>query len=304
MISLSQVHKSLSQTSVINDLNLTIKEGEIVGLLGPNGAGKTTTVRMIAGVLPPSKGRVSINDIDLFDEEQKCPLRIGYLPENNPVYDDMTVEEFMLFWGNIKGMEASDLKSCIKEVVKQTGLAEVYYRLISELSKGFRQRVGLAQAILDKPDILLLDEPTEGLDPNQRREIHDLITSLGKKRTVIICSHVLSEITKMCNRIIIINRGVIVADSPVDKVGDLAGGVRYEVMVKGKQIEKGLQGIKGVSKVEVSDSKPANVYHVFADAKTDLRLAIFELAKKQDWDLYELTRKHEDLEDIFAQVTR
>jgi len=304
MISLHSVSKHFDQNRVINDLSLNIKEGEIVGLLGPNGAGKTTTVRMIAGVLPPSKGMVTINDVDLFDEEAKRPVRIGYLPENNPVYDDMTVEEFIQFWANIKGMALSEIKSRVNEVVKQVGLAEVYFRPIAELSKGYRQRVGLAQAILDKPDILLLDEPTEGLDPNQRREIHDLITSLGKKRTVIICSHVLSEITRMCNRIVIINKGVIVADSPVDQVGNLAGGVKYDLMVKGKDIEKELKKIKGVKKVETTDSKPAKLYHIFGDSKIDLRLPIFELAKKKDWQLYELSRKQEDLEDIFAQVTK
>lgn len=304
MISLFAVSKRFDQNLVIDDLSLSIKEGEIVGLLGPNGAGKTTTVRMIAGVLPPSKGKVTINDVDLFDEEKANPVRIGYLPENNPIFDDMTVEEFMLFWADIKSMDKSNLTDRIKEVVKQVGLVEVYYRPIAELSKGYRQRVGLAQAILDKPDILLLDEPTEGLDPNQRREIHDLITSLGKKRTVIICSHVLSEITRMCNRIVIINKGKIVADSPVDQVGQLASGIRYDLIVKGREIEKEIKKIKGVTKVEKVDLKPAPQYHVFADSKNDLRLELFKLAKQKDWDLYELTRKQEDLEDIFVQVTK
>ncbi len=304
MIELKQIAKQFNQRQVINNLNLTIKEGEIVGLLGPNGAGKTTTVRMIAGVLPPSKGQVSINDIDLFDEEKKSKAKIGYLPENNPVYDDMTVEEFLIFWANIKTMDKSSQSQRIKEVVKKTGLTDVYYRPISELSKGYRQRVGLAQAILDKPDILLLDEPTEGLDPNQRREIHDLITSLGKKRTVIICSHVLSEITRMCNRIIIINHGAIVADSPVADLGNLNSGNCYEVMLKGKNIEKALTNLKGVNKIETIENKPASIYRVFTKSANDLRLPIFNLAKEKNWELYELTRKQQDLEALFAQVTK
>ena len=304
MIELKQIAKQFNQRQVINNLNLTIKEGEIVGLLGPNGAGKTTTVRMIAGVLPPSKGQVSINDIDLFDEEKKSKAKIGYLPENNPVYDDMTVEEFLIFWANIKAMDKSSQSQRIKEVVKKTGLTDVYYRPISELSKGYRQRVGLAQAILDKPDILLLDEPTEGLDPNQRREIHDLITSLGKKRTVIICSHVLSEITRMCNRIIIINHGAIVADSPVADLGNLGSGNCYEVMLKGKNIEKALTNLKGVNKIETIENKPASIYRVFTKSANDLRLPIFNLAKEKNWELYELTRKQQDLEALFAQVTK
>jgi len=304
MIELKQIAKQFNQRQVINNLNLTIKEGEIVGLLGPNGAGKTTTVRMIAGVLPPSKGQVSINGIDLFDEEKKSKTRIGYLPENNPVYDDMTVEELLIFWANIKAMDKSSQSQRIKEVIKKTGLADVYYRPISELSKGYRQRVGLAQAILDKPDILLLDEPTEGLDPNQRREIHDLITSLGKKRTVIICSHVLSEITRMCNRIIIINHGIIVTDSPVADLGSLSSGNCYEAMLKGKGIEKALTSLKEVNKVETIENKPASIYRVFTNSANDLRLPIFNLAKEKDWELYELTRKQQDLEELFTQVTK
>ncbi len=305
MIVLKNVSKKFDQTQVISDLNLTIKEGEIVGLLGPNGAGKTTTVRMIAGVLPPSKGSVHINDKNLFDDETQNGIHIGYLPENNPVYDDMTVEEFLNFWSNIKGMDKQDAFQRITDVIKQVGLGDVYYRPIAELSKGYRQRVGIAQAILDKPDILLLDEPTEGLDPNQRRDIHDLLTSLGKKRTVIICSHVLSEITRMCNRIIIINKGTVVADSPVEQVGNLSGGVVYEMMAKGKDVEKGLRTIEGVIKVDVMDAtKPAKTYLITSNSKQDLRLSLFEMAKDKNWQLYELLKKQEDLEQIFAQVTK
>jgi ABC-2 type transport system ATP-binding protein len=304
MIVLTHVSKKFDQTQVISDLSVTIREGEIVGLLGPNGAGKTTTVRMIAGVLPPSRGRVTINDMNLFDEEVKKDVRIGYLPENNPLYDDMTVEEFLLFWSQLKSMDKASRNSRVQEVVKQVGLGEVFYRPIAELSKGYRQRVGIAQAILDKPDILLLDEPTEGLDPNQRREIHDLITSLGKKRTVIICSHVLSEITRMCNRIIIINRGAIVADSPVEEVGNLSGGVVYETMIKGKDVEKSLASMEGVTNVEIVENKPAKSYRVTGGGRHDLRLPIFELAKAKNWHLYELVKKQEDLEHIFAEVTK
>lgn len=304
MIELKNINKKFNQNQVINDLSLTIKEGEIVGLLGPNGAGKTTTVRMIAGVLPPSKGKVFINGLDLFDEEVKSMVSIGYLPENNPVYDDMTVNEFLHFWADIKGMKAEIKNVRIKEVIKQTGLRDVYYRPIAELSKGYRQRVGLAQAILNKPDILLLDEPTEGLDPNQRHEIHDLITSLGKRRTVIICSHVLSEITRMCNRVIIINKGKIVADSLVSELGMLNGGDCYEAMLKGKQVEKELKTLKGVSKVETIDAKPVPVYRIFTKANNDLRLSIYHLAQEKKWELYELSRKQQDLEAIFTQVTK
>ena len=309
MISLKNVSKNFENNQIIKNINLTIKKGEVIGFLGPNGAGKTTTVRMIAGVLPPSKGEILVNEQNLFDNNNtidgKKKPHIGYLPENNPIFDDLTVEEFLYYWAEIKNIAKDKQLPQIKKVVKETGLQDVFYRPISELSKGYRQRTGLAQAILSDPEILLLDEPTEGLDPNQRRDIHDLIKGIGKERTVIICSHVLSEITKMCNRILIINHGKIVADSFTKDLADLAGGQNlYEILANGKDIKKDLEKLSGVNKVESKKDKLATKFIVSASSKKDLRLPIFELAKLKKWDLYELVKKQEDLEDIFAQLTR
>ncbi|MGI5828375.1 MAG: ABC transporter ATP-binding protein [Patescibacteria group bacterium] len=305
MIELTNVSKKFDSNLVIDNVSLKIKTGEIVGLLGPNGAGKTTTVRMIAGVLPPTKGRVVVNNQDLFAEEVENKPHIGYLPENNPIYDDMTVEEFLKMWADLKNIPAQEREAAIAEVVEAAGLEAVFYRPISELSKGYKQRTGLAQAILSQPDVLLLDEPTEGLDPNQRREIHDLIKGIGKKRTVIICSHVLPEITKMCSRIIIISRGKIVADSTTRELGVLSEGRQvYEFVAKGKAIRKDIKDLPGVVEVTQEKDGIATRWTVVSESKRDLRLPIFKLAVKKKWDLYELVQKQQDLEDVFARLTK
>lgn len=307
MIKLTQVSKKFDTQEVINNISLEIKEGEIIGLLGPNGAGKTTTIRMIAGVLPPTKGKVFIDGKDIFpsDLQEVEKPDIGYLPENNPIYDDITVEEFLALWTNLKKIPELEKKEKISKVVKSCGLEEVYYRPISELSKGFRQRAGLAQAILSEPEILLLDEPTEGLDPNQRRDIHDLIKGIGKKRTVIISSHVLPEITKMCNRVIIINKGKIVADSPTNKLEKISNGKQiYQIVTKDKSIEKDLNSLKIDFSLNSENRGEETIWTLETKNKKDLRGDIFKLAVKNKWQLLELVRHEEDLEDIFAELTK
>lgn len=224
MIKLVDISKKFLGKTVVSNLNLSVGKGEIVGLLGPNGAGKTTTIRMITGTLPPSSGQIFIDGEDLSEHEEKKSL-IGYLPENNPLYENLTVEEHLRFWADVKQLthpsgsgQAIENGELIERAVKNLSLESVYYRPIAELSKGFKQRVGLSQALLSDPSILLLDEPTEGLDPNQRREIHELVLGLGQDRTVIVCSHVLSEINKMCSRVLIIHQGQLVADGTVKKI--------------------------------------------------------------------------------------
>lgn len=305
MIELTSVSKQFGGVPVIKQISFKIKRGEVVGFLGPNGAGKTTTVRMIAGVLPPTKGTILVDGQNLFAESLTTHPHIGYLPENNPIYDDMTVEEFLKMWAELKTIPVEKRSAQIEEAVVSAGLEEVFYRPITELSKGYKQRTGLAQAILSNPDILLLDEPTEGLDPNQRRDIHKLLTSIGKERTVIICSHVLSEITKMCNRILIISKGEIVADSPTADLANLSGGnVQYEVVAAGKGIEKEIENVKGVSSVKTEKEESLTRYIITAKTKEDLRLPFYELAKAKNWKLYELVRKQQDLEDVFTRLTR
>ncbi len=297
MINFQNVSKNFDGLNVVKGINFEISEGQVVGLLGPNGAGKTTTLRMMTGVLPASKGTVSVDGLNPI-ESIEIKKSIGYLPENNPIYDDMTVEEWLKYWNKIKQSE-SEVQ--ISTLVAKTGLQSVYYRPISELSKGYKQRVGLAQAMLGDPRVLVLDEPTEGLDPNQRSEIHGLIKDLGKKRTVVISSHILGEITKMCNRVMIMNQGQIAADGSPDQLISSAGGQQtVEVELKGTGIVTVLKAIKGVTEV----SKDENKYVLTVAGKKDIRLEVFEMAKAKKWELYELTRRQADLEEVFKQLTK
>jgi len=302
MISLQSVSKHFDHLQVIKNISFQISEGEIVGLLGPNGAGKTTTLRMITGVLPPSSGNITINKSDPI-ADHTIRQSIGYLPENNPLYDEMTVQEWLKFWWQIRNPNSKDtMDDSIREIVKKTGLEQVFYRLISELSKGYRQRTGLAQAMLGNPKIMILDEPSEGLDPNQRKEIQKLVKELGSQRTVIISSHVLGEISKMCNRLMIMHQGKIVADGSPEELTTSAGSQQIiNIEVKGTGIATQLKKIKGVSDINKLEN---NHYQIAVDSSQDLRLQIYQTAVKNKWELYELTRKQVELEDVFSKLTR
>lgn len=301
MIHFANVSKSFAGTRVVSALNLTIKPGEIIGLLGPNGAGKTTTIRMLAGVLPPSSGTITIDQKTYLDYELELKHRIGYLPENNPLYDDLTVEEHLHFWASLKGLALDSVTEAIDFAVQNTGIKEVYYRLISELSKGYRQRVGLAQAILGKPDILLLDEPTEGLDPNQRRDIQALLSKLKKNRTVIVSSHVLGEISQLATRLLIIHKGAIVGDDTLAHLLAGKGGSQtIELEVTGTNIKKTLLALSGVISVE---SPSPRHYLVTSRSKKDLRPELFKLAVSKKWVLTNLQEKTRQLEDVFSELT-
>ena len=300
MITLTNLSKKFDSQLVINNLNLKIKESEIVGLLGPNGAGKTTTLRMIAGVIPPSKGTVNIDgqNIAVADNLKK---RIGYLPENNPLYSDLTVEEYLSFWADMKEIAKEKRPEAIDFVIDRCGIADVYYRPISELSKGYRQRVGLSQALLTRPDILIFDEPTEGLDPNQRQDIAALIKDLGKKRTVIISSHVLTELSKIASRLIIIHKGNIVADDSPENLKKIGSNSQtIEMEVKGINVVSQIKKIAGV--LGVKQTKP-NYFIIKAEKKRDLREDLFKLSVKNKWILLTLVAKERAIEDVFSQLT-
>jgi ABC-2 type transport system ATP-binding protein len=303
MISVSQVEKQFDGRKVVTGIDFSIKPGEIVGILGPNGAGKTTTLRMIAGVLPPSKGTIMIDGINIHNEKDAWKKKsIGFLPENNPLYDEMTVEEYLQFWANIKKIPQSSLKESISFVVDNCGISEVYYRPIAELSKGYRQRVGLSQAILTKPDILILDEPTEGLDPNQRQDIAVLIKNLGKKRTVIISSHVLTEIAKISSRLIVIHKGAIVADNTPEKLrqsGTSKSTVIAEII--GDRVKSSLSTINSVLGVK---EEKTHQYIITCDNKSDIREKVFDMAVKNKWKLLTLMKKDQDIEEVFGELTK
>ena len=304
MIELINLTKKYGGKKVVDGINLKITEGEIVGLLGPNGAGKTTTIRMTAGTLPPTSGQALVNGEDIIEHDEGKKL-IGYLPENNPLYENLTVEEFLNFWFEIKNLNRENKEETINRISKALDLKDVYYRPIAELSKGFKQRVGLAQALLSDPRILLLDEPTEGLDPNQRREVHQLILGLGKERTVIICSHVLSEITKMCSRVVIINKGKIAADDSVENLtAQTSGRQLLSLIVSGNQVRQEILKIPDVLKVEMGqEDKGKTKLTIEVAGGKDLRLDIFKLAEEKNWELFELSSVKQSLEDVFTQLT-
>lgn len=301
MITLTNLSKRFDKSFVVKNLNLKISKGEIVGLLGPNGAGKTTTLRMLAGVLPPTKGSIRIDGQDITQEADIIKKRIGFLPENNPLYNNLTVEEYLLFWADIKGIRKNAFRETIDFVVESCGIGEVYYRPIAELSKGYRQRVGLSQAILTKPDILIFDEPTEGLDPNQRQDIARLIRTLGKKRTVVISSHVLAELSRICNRMIVIHQGAIVADETPENLKRLGSSNQVvEIEVKGNNVLSRLKTIDGV--IRVTQLKK-DYFIIEAEEKRDIRKQLFETAVVNKWTLLTLVQKERAIEDVFAQLT-
>lgn len=219
-LSVDCISKKYGKQEVLKDLSFSIKKGEIVGFLGPNGAGKTTSMKIITGSISPDKGKVLINDIDLLENPVKARRLIGYLPENNPLYDEMYISEYLEYALKLYPFDGS-VREKIKETIIRTGLQPEAHKIISKLSKGYRQRVGIAQAIIHNPDLLILDEPTSGLDPNQLDEIISLIKSLSEKKAILLSSHTLPEVASICTRIIIINKGIIVADKPINEIDNL-----------------------------------------------------------------------------------
>ncbi len=303
MIELDNVSKIFDSVTAVEHLSLSIEAGEIVGLLGPNGAGKTTTMRMMAGVIPPTEGLIKVDGKRFETHEHTLKERIGYLPENNPLYDELTVEEHLKFWGRLKGLDGRSLDEAIDFAVESTGIAEVYYRFIGELSKGYRQRTGLAQAILGSPDILLLDEPTEGLDPNQRNDIQKLLSNLQKDRTVIISSHVLSEIGRLADRIVIIHHGTVVSDdSPENLVRGSDGERVIAAEIRGSYVKKTLGVFDEV--ISVTREKGTDNYLISVKADDDFRETLFDTAVEHGWKILSLSYADKELEDVFAELTK
>ena len=240
------VTKFFGELAAVNDLTFTVKKGEVVGFLGPNGSGKTTTMRMLTSFYTPDVGGINIDGLDTKDHDLATRERIGYLPENNPVYADLLVNEYLDFVADLRGLTKTVRRENIAQTVEETGLQDVYTRPIGQLSKGYKQRVGLAQAIVHRPSILILDEPTEGLDPNQRLTIRDLIRSLGQERTVMLSTHVMQEVENTCERILLISRGKLVADSPVKDLLQRAQGIRtVHIEVEGAEVERALESMEG-----------------------------------------------------------
>ena len=308
MLEVRNLNKRFGEVHAVKNLNFQIPKGEILGFLGPNGAGKTTAMRMITCYIPASSGTVRVDGLDTVTSSLEVRRKIGYLAENNPLYGDMTVQEYLTFVGEIRGLSGVQLKSRVDEMFTVCSLAGMTNRQIAHLSKGYRQRVGLAQALIHNPDLLILDEPTSGLDPNQIIEIRQLIRKIGVQKTVIYCSHILSEVSATCNRIMIINEGQIVGSGTADELtANSAGGNRYVVRVKAHPaiVRTAFEAIPGVTQVV---TRPAAddwiVAEAFVDSREDLGESIFRCAVSNGWSLSELKHETASLEDVFIQLTR
>lgn len=314
MIEVRNLTKTYGPTRALDRVTFTIPTGEVLGFLGPNGAGKTTAMKIITGYMPPTDGDVLIDSMDAMEHSLEVRHKIGYLPENTPLYHDMNVIDYLTFVQRLRGIPAPERPGRIRRMVDVCGLGEVTRKDIGELSKGYRQRVGLAQAMIHDPEILILDEPTVGLDPNQIVEIRSLIQELGRAKTLILCTHILSEVEAACQRVLIINRGRIVADGTTESLRAAASGRdRLTVEIRGPRAEvrAALEALPGAARVGVSTdgAEPGSASDgarlvIESAPGRDLRESVFNLARERGWILLEMRRDIVRLEDVFRQLTR
>jgi ABC-2 type transport system ATP-binding protein len=307
MIEVENLTKRYGPTLAVSGVSFSVQKGEILGFLGPNGAGKTTTMRVITGFLPPTEGKVSVAGYDVANEPLEAKRRTGYLPETPPIYPDMTVSEYLAFVARIKGVSRREIKSRLDETMQKCAVADVQHRQVGKLSKGYRQRVGLAQALIHNPDVLVLDEPTAGLDPKQIIETRDLIKGLEGQHTVILSTHILPEVSKTCHRVVVINAGQIVAvGTPDELTRRLQGFETVMVTVEGPAaaiIEK-FQRVVGVNLVEPKDSRDGRVtLEVHSEKEKDVRAELARATVESGWKLFELKTSGLSLEEIFLKLT-
>ncbi|MES1158108.1 MAG: ATP-binding cassette domain-containing protein [Haliangium ochraceum] len=309
MIRVENLTKNYGTFRAVDKVTFNVHKGEVLGFLGPNGAGKSTTMKMLTCFLAPTSGSATVAGYDVFDQSLEVRRRLGYLPEDTPLYRDMTVLEYLEFAAEMRQMDPSKRAGRIKEVGGRCGLSDVAGKLVGELSKGFRQRLGLAQAILHNPDILVLDEPTSGLDPNQIVEIRQLIKELGKEKTVILSTHILPEVQATCTRILIISGGKLVADDTPEALRAREKGSRYRVVVQAngaahETIRDKLAGLGGVARCEkIATEAGAHAFALDGGTSGDLRSQIFRAAVDNHWPLLELVRESVSLEDVFRTLT-
>jgi ABC-2 type transport system ATP-binding protein len=306
MIQLKQLVKKYGDLCAVNGIDLEINDGEILGFLGPNGAGKSTTFKVLTGYISPTAGNIQVGEYNILQHSKQIREMIGYLPENNPLYVEMTVYDYLKFVGEIR--EVNNFKQRLKEVIEQCGLHGVVHKQINTLSKGYKQRVGIAQAILHDPQILILDEPTSGLDPNQIAEIRELIIELGKAKTLIISSHIMQEVQAVCDRIVIIDRGSIVADGKTEELKSSFANRTQLVLEVQKaqaedlwQIQENIADIAELDVIELADSKFK--LELEYEAENDIRENLYNYIKAQDWILLEMHRNNISLEDVFRNLT-
>lgn len=308
MIEINHLVKKYGSYVAVDDLSLTVEPGKIYGFLGPNGAGKSTTMNIITGYLAATSGEVKINGFDVLKQPEEAKKCVGYLPELPPLYMDMTVKEYLDFVAELKKLEKSLRAGYVKEAMKITKTEEVSGRLIRNLSKGYRQRVGFAQAVLGYPEILILDEPTVGLDPKQIIEIRDLIKELGKKHTIILSSHILSEISAVCDHVFIISHGKLVAsDSTENLLERMTGAQEIELLVKAEEdtAETAIREVAQVERCEKTESKEDGAVQLLVTAKkdADVREAIYHTCVEHHMPILEMKAASKSLEDVFLELT-
>ena len=308
MIQVENLTKYYSDLCAVNQISLEVKKGEIIGLLGPNGAGKTTTLRMLTGFLKPSDGNVNIMEYNIEEHPLEIKKILGYLPESAPLYHDMLVYDYLNYVADIRNLDRDSKRDRIRRLADLCGINEVMHKPVDELSKGYKQRVGLAHAMMNDPEILILDEPTSGLDPNQIVEIRQIIKEIGREKTIILSTHILSEAEATCDRIIIINRGKIVADDSTENLKASAGDKKQiHLSLRNadfKSVDKLLSGIEGITGVVMEAESDGQLdVRVDCRAADDQRAAIYQEIKQTDWILLKFSQKTETLETIFRELT-
>ena len=309
MIKVENLTKEYGANRAVDQVSFNVRKGEVLGFLGPNGAGKSTTMKILTCFLAPTSGSAQVAGFDVFDQSLEVRQHVGYLPEDTPLYKDMSVLEHLEFAANMHGMTGDRVHSRIKEIGGRCGLSDVAGKLVGELSKGYRQRVGLAQAMLHDPDILILDEPTSGLDPNQIAEIRALIKEVGKEKTVILSTHILPEVQATCSRMLIISGGKLVADGTPDELRAREKATRYRLVLEANgaapdAVRDKVAGVAGVVQCQkVAGEDGAHTFAIDGQAKNDLRKLLFRAAVDNKWTLLELTRQAASLEDVFRNLT-
>jgi ABC-2 type transport system ATP-binding protein len=306
MIEVSDLTKTYPGVTAVDRITFTIEKGEIAGFLGPNGAGKSTTMRILTCFIAPTSGSAKVAGFDVVRKSMDVRRRVGYLPENNPLYTEMRVDEYLGFRAQIKGVPRADRAKRVGEVLERVSLTDRRRSIIQHLSKGLRQRVGLADAIVHNPEIVILDEPTIGLDPTQVRDVRELIRQLGKEHTVLLSSHILSEVEKLCGRVLIINRGRLVEQGTPEEIATRVmrtSRVRLEIRGDGRAIKEVLDRTPGVEHIIWSAKGDVNAYVIKAQGDRDLRSEIFKCCAAHGWDVTEFGYERQSLEDLFRLVT-
>ena len=307
MIEVQHLTKRYGPTTAVDDVSFRVERGEILGFLGPNGAGKTTTMRVLTGYMPPTEGKAIVAGYDVFDHPLEAKRRTGYLPETPPLYPDMTVRDYLTFVARIKGVPRGERKARVNSVMERTRVTDVANKHCAKLSKGYKQRVGLAQAVLHNPEVLILDEPTAGLDPKQIIETRQLIKDLGGDHTVILSTHILPEVSQTCHRVVIINKGRVVAvDTPENLTSRLGGSETMYVQIdaQGADVQATLEGIPGITRVAQADTSGTLAgFEVNSEKGRDVRRELAAAVVGRGWGLLELRPMRMSLEEIFLHLT-